>query len=87
MDVVECVPDKGVIGKQFRKEAKPILEWMSGLDESAVKEMEESFQTKGYDGLRPNLVPSLTSFLVVAKGLSLGMKKFALKDQFTLSSL
>ncbi len=48
MDVVECVPDKGVIGKQFRKEAKPILEWLAGLDSSATEEVEKGLQTSGY---------------------------------------
>ena len=47
VDVVECVPEKGVIGKQFRKDAKPIMDWLSGLDEKGVEEMERQMKSKG----------------------------------------
>ncbi len=49
--MVECVPEKGVIGKQFRKDAKPIMEWLAGLDESAVQELEWNLETNGYGDL------------------------------------
>ena len=40
MEVVEAVPDKGAIGKKFRKDAKPLMEWLSGLNKEEVAELE-----------------------------------------------
>ena len=41
MEVVEAVPDKGAIGKKFRKEAKQLLEWLAGLSREEVVDLEE----------------------------------------------
>ena len=38
---MEVVPDKGIIGKQFRKDAKPIMERLAGLDSSQAELLEE----------------------------------------------
>ena len=47
MDVVEVVPDKGLIGKQFRKDAKAITEYLTGLSGDAVKQVEQELAEKG----------------------------------------
>ena len=46
-DIVECVPEKSVIGKQFRKEAKPIMEELVNLNPQGVRRLEEEIQNKG----------------------------------------
>ena len=38
------VPDKGAIGKKFRKEAKQLLEWLAGLSREEVVELEEKLK-------------------------------------------
>ncbi len=47
VDVVEVVPDKGKIGKQFRKEAKAIMEGLSILTKEAVQGVESQLQQEG----------------------------------------
>lgn len=49
VDVVEAIPDKGVIGKQFRKEAKPLLEWLGALDREGVERLEGELEKAGYE--------------------------------------
>ena len=49
LDVVEVVPDKGLIGKQFRKDAKAITEFLTGLSGDAVKSVEQELAEKGYE--------------------------------------
>lgn len=49
VDVVEAIPDKGVIGKQFRKEAKPLLEWLGALDREGVERLEGGLEKTGYE--------------------------------------
>lgn len=46
-EVVEVVPDKGVIGKQFRKEAKLVLDWLSQLDNASVEKLQQQLQGDG----------------------------------------
>lgn len=41
------VPDKGVIGKQFRKDAKPLLEWLVGLSRVEVEALEARLLEEG----------------------------------------
>ena len=41
------VPDKGLIGKQFRKDAKAITEYLTGLSGDAVKQVEQELAEKG----------------------------------------
>lgn len=57
IDVVEVVPDKGLIGKQFRKDAKVITELLAGLSGEAVKLVEQELAEKGY-GLLVDFPPS-----------------------------
>ena len=47
MDVVEVVPEKGVIGKQFRKEAKPIMEALASLNSSQAEDVAKETAEKG----------------------------------------
>ena len=47
VDVVECLPDKGVIGKQFRKDSKPLLEWLGQLDEKGTERLESDLRASG----------------------------------------
>ena len=47
MDVVEVVPEKGVIGKQFRKEAKVIMEGLADLTSSQATAAEKEATEKG----------------------------------------
>lgn len=47
VDVVECVPDKGIIGKQFRKDSKLLLEWLGQLEEERAKQLERDFKENG----------------------------------------
>ena len=49
MDVVEVVPEKGVIGKQFKKEAKPLMEWLGALDHEGVERLEGELEKTGYE--------------------------------------
>ncbi|XP_043286429.1 glycine--tRNA ligase isoform X2 [Venturia canescens] len=44
VDVVEAAPNRSVIGKSFRKEAKFVLEALSALDENAVDTLEKSLE-------------------------------------------
>ena len=48
VDVVEVVPDKGIIGKQFRKDAKPIMEHLAGLGSSQAELLEKEVSEKGW---------------------------------------
>ena len=45
---MEVVPDKGIIGKQFRKDAKPIMERLAGLDSSQAELLEKEVSEKGW---------------------------------------
>ncbi|XP_074658814.1 glycine--tRNA ligase-like [Tubulanus polymorphus] len=41
VDVIECQPQKSIIGKQFKKDAKIITDYLSKLDQSAVIDLEQ----------------------------------------------
>ena len=47
MDVVEVVPEKGVIGKQFRKEAKAIMETLATFSTGQAETMETEAAERG----------------------------------------
>lgn len=47
MDVVEVVPEKGVIGKQFRREGKAIMDQLASLSSSQAEEIEKETVEKG----------------------------------------
>ena len=50
VDVVEAIPEKGVIGKKYRKDAKPLLEWLSKLGKTDVEKLEKQLAENGYVG-------------------------------------
>lgn len=59
------MPEKGVIGKTFRRDAKPLLDWLAQLDEKGAGHLERELQSNGsYDveiagktfTLQPNMV-------------------------------
>ena len=47
VDVVEVAPEKGVIGKQFRKEAKVIMDALAALSSSQAEAAEKEATEKG----------------------------------------
>ena len=47
VDVVEVAPEKGVIGKQFRKEAKVIMEALAAFTSSQAGSAEKEAADKG----------------------------------------
>ena len=47
VDVVEVVPEKGVIGKQFRKEGKAIMETLSSFSSPQADTVERESAEKG----------------------------------------
>ena len=48
VDVVEVVPDRKVLGKQFKKDSQLIAEYLKGLSECDIGELEKSLKEKGY---------------------------------------
>lgn len=40
MEVVEIVPDKSTLGRQFRKDAKPLMDWFNQLDRARIEDLE-----------------------------------------------
>ena len=44
---MEVVPDKGLIGKQFRKDAKGLMEHLSHLGSSEIDELEKELKEAG----------------------------------------
>lgn len=51
IDVVEPVPNKGVIGKAFKKDAKAVTEYLSALEPKQVEELEKALQDNGFVNL------------------------------------
>lgn len=47
-DVVAAVPNKGAIGKGFKKDAKVILEQLAALSASEVENLEKQLRKNGY---------------------------------------
>ena len=45
--MVEVVPDKGVIGKKYRKEAKPLMERLAALTKTQVEDLEKNLTDNG----------------------------------------
>lgn len=48
MDVVELLPEKGLIGKQFRKEAKPLMDHLMTLTSGEIESLEKQLKDNGY---------------------------------------
>ncbi|KAL3832079.1 hypothetical protein ACJMK2_023757 [Sinanodonta woodiana] len=47
MDVVECLAQKGLIGKVFKKDAKVVSDYLSNLTPEEVDKLEKTLQEKG----------------------------------------
>lgn len=48
VDVVEAVPNKAVIGKSFKKEAKLVTDSLASLSIADVENMEKKLGNEGY---------------------------------------
>lgn len=48
VDVVEVVPNKGALGKAFKKDAKAITDKLASLDKSEAEELEKRLESDGY---------------------------------------
>ena len=44
---MEVVPEKGIIGRQFRREAKQIMEALAALSSSEAEDVEREAAEKG----------------------------------------
>lgn len=44
---MEVIPDKKLIGKQYRKEAKPLMDWLSKLDRAGADDLEGQLRDNG----------------------------------------
>lgn len=68
VDVVEAVPNRGVIGKTFRKEAKIVLEVLSALENNQLDQLEKSLESGSYDlTLADGSVVKITKDMVAVK--------------------
>ncbi|OQR69021.1 glycine--tRNA ligase-like [Tropilaelaps mercedesae] len=47
VDFVEILPQKAVIGKEFKKEAKDVMDALAGLSEAQIVDVEEAFEGGG----------------------------------------
>eukprot|EP00824_Muranothrix_gubernata_P005319 TRINITY_DN16846_c0_g2_i1.p1 TRINITY_DN16846_c0_g2~~TRINITY_DN16846_c0_g2_i1.p1 ORF type:complete len:630 (+),score=115.95 TRINITY_DN16846_c0_g2_i1:47-1936(+) len=47
VEFVEMKPVKGRIGAVFRRDAKPLLDWLEELDEAGVQSLQQAIQTSG----------------------------------------
>ncbi|XP_038044765.1 glycine--tRNA ligase-like [Patiria miniata] len=66
IDVVEAVPQKGIVGKAFKKDAKVIMEHMASLSEDQVVELEKNLKEKSeaefqVDGKSFSLKPDMVT--------------------------
>lgn len=48
VDVVEILPEKGLIGKKYRKDAKPLMDWLAGLTKQDIEQLEKQLTDNGY---------------------------------------
>lgn len=82
-DVVEAFPNKGVIGKAFKKDAKVIMEHLAALSEQEVKVMEKRLEKTG---CVKRIFCFLASFSNVLSGKNLysgdRLKKFLIERWF-----
>lgn len=46
--MVEVVPDKAALGKVFKKEAKFVIEHLTGLDKAGIESLEQKLEETGY---------------------------------------
>ncbi|XP_033639760.1 glycine--tRNA ligase-like [Asterias rubens] len=54
IDVVEVIPQKGLVGKAFKKEAKLVMDHLASLTEDQVVEMEKAMQEKSESEIQVN---------------------------------
>lgn len=47
IEVVECQPQKNIIGKIFKREAKDVIETLTSLDEEAIAKLNKELEGKG----------------------------------------
>lgn len=47
IDVVEAIPNKGVLGKYFKKDAKAITDALMNLQISELEEIEQKLESQG----------------------------------------
>ncbi|XP_076361008.1 glycine--tRNA ligase [Tachypleus tridentatus] len=47
IEVVECAPQKPIMGKAFKKEAKDVMDVLSTLEDDKIVEMEKKLETDG----------------------------------------
>ncbi|XP_022919246.2 glycine--tRNA ligase [Onthophagus taurus] len=67
VNVIEAVPNKPVIGKAFKKEAKLVCEGLQALDKDKVEELEEKIQDGTYEILVNEKTYNLTKEMVEIK--------------------
>ena len=60
VNVVQFEPNKGAIGKAYKKDAKLVMEYLAICDECYITEVEKLLNEKGYD-LRCVLLHGLQS--------------------------
>ena len=46
IDVIEVIPQKGIVGKAFKKDAKFVMEHLASLTEDQVVELEKALKEK-----------------------------------------
>ncbi|KAF7987733.1 hypothetical protein HCN44_003596 [Aphidius gifuensis] len=54
VDIVEASPNRGLIGKTFRKDAKIVLDTLAELDENTINNLEKELSTSGSYNLKLN---------------------------------
>jgi len=48
VDVVECVPQMKVLGKEFKKDGKDIKDYLQNMSQADVDSLEQSLKDKGF---------------------------------------
>lgn len=61
VDAVAAVPDKGIIGKTFKKDAKAVQEALASLSNEVAEKMDKALSEAGYE---------LDLFLIPRHGIS-----------------
>lgn len=69
VDIIEASPNRGLIGKTFRKDAKIVLEALAELDENTINDLEKELSTSGSYNLKLNNdnIVSITKDMVSVK--------------------
>lgn len=49
VDVVEVVPNKGALGKSFKKDAKAITDKLASLGKTEAEDLEKRLESDGYE--------------------------------------